>query len=1055
MKTKLTSFLTLLLLLVLQTSWAQTNINGVVTDQAGLPLPGVNVLVKGTQNGVQTDFDGKFSIAANAGDKLVFSFIGMKTVEIAAAPNMKVTMADNAVELEGVVVTALGIKREKKALGYSATTVKSEQLTQVVNSNVFESLSGKIAGVDITTPQQIGATSKIIVRGISSITGSNAPLYVIDGTPINNAVSGYVGIDRSYDAGSGINDLDPNSIESITFLKGAAASALYGSRGSNGVFIITTKKGKAGKIKVDFLSSVEASQVARITHMQNSYGEGWSGLGYSNTPSGVSNENGSWGPAFNGEIRPWGQVVNNSQLIKPYVALEDNLRDFYATGMMQTNYINVSGGSDNSDFSLGFTNLSSDGIIPTDSDKYIKRTLAFNGGLKSDKFTLRTSINYTNREQNAVNTGQGDEAGEGATLQQDLMQIPRDVSILDLADYKNNPFNTPDNYFTPYSTNPYFDLGENSTYVQGNNIFGNINMSYKLTPKLTAAWQFGGNYRNESTKSYGAIVSYDPDGPIAGQGGTNIKGGVTEARVERSEVDTYATLTYDTDITDKFHFNILGGVAYNQREGNSLFTSVTGLSIPNYYEISNSANFPTITQNNTLRRTFGVYGQAELSYDNKYFLTLSARNDKSSTLPVNNNSYFYPAISASAALIDDGKNYLKLRAGIAAVANDTDPYQTEASLTQANASAYFGTITAPIGGVNYYELSGILGNSELKPERTTETEIGVEGNLFSNRITFDISAYYSKTKDLIVAVPLDPSTGFSTQAANVADLQNKGVEVALGFTPVKTNDFRWDLNYTFSKNLNEVTSLRGGSEKVLLNNAYNVNFYAVQGQPIGVFYAVQEQRTPDGQIIVNPDTGYAEVTDEKPIGNSQRDFVMGLQNTLKYKNVSLSFNIDWKQGGKMYSYTDRLNNFTGNSIASTYNGREPFIIPNSVVEDPDNPGQYIENTTPIAYESIVDYFGNTTENQAIEQTHVIDKSFVRLRELNITYSFGKKITDSIGLSNLSLSLYGKNLFLWTPDSNPYVDPEISTFGNEVASEFGEFAANPSQRSYGAILKLSF
>jgi TonB-linked SusC/RagA family outer membrane protein len=1056
MKAKLNGFLTLLMLFVLQVTFAQTNISGVVTDQAGLPIPGVNVLVKGTQTGAQTDFDGKFTISANPGQVLVFSFVGMKDKEVAAAPNMTVAMVDDAVELEGVVVTALGIKREKKALGYSATTVKNEQLTQVVNSNVFESLSGKVAGVDITAPQQVGATSKIIVRGISSITGTNAPLYVIDGTPINNSVSGETSFVRGYDAGSGINDLDPNAIESITFLKGAAATALYGSRAANGAFIITTKKGKNNsKIKVDFMSSIESSEVARVSHLQNQFGQGWSGLGYSNTPSNVSNENGSWGPAFNGEIRPWGQVVNNAQQIKPYVALDDNIRDFYSMGMMTTNFINISGGGESSDFSIGFTNLNSDGIIPTEADKYVKRTLSFNGGLKSDRFSLRASINYANKEQHAVNTGQGDEAGEGATLQQDLMQIPRDISVLDLMDYVNNPFNSPDNYFTPYATNPWFSLGENSTFITGQNIYGNTNLAYNITPELTATWQVGGNYRIDNTKSYGAIVSYDPDGPIANQGGTDIAGGVTEFRVERSEFDTFFNLVWDHSFTDKLKLNLLGGINYNQRQANSLLASITGLSIPNYYEISNSANFPTLAQQNTLRRTFGVYAQAELSYDNKYFLTLSGRNDRSSTLPMENNSYFYPAASIAAAIIDDGTNFLKVRASIAGVANDTDPYQTESSLLPGVANAYFGSINAPIGPVNFYELAGVLGNPNLKPEKTTEYEVGIEGSLFKSRVTFDISAYVSKTTDLIVQVPLDPSTGFSFQSANVADLENKGIEVALGLTPVKNENFRWDINYTFSKNLNEVTRLLNGEDKVLLNNAYNINFYAVEGEPIGVFYAVGPETTDDGQIIVDPNTGFAETTEERPIGDSQRDFVMGLQNTFKYKNLSLSFSMDWKQGGEMYSYTNRLLSFTGNSIETAYNGRAPFIIPNSVVPDPDNAGQFIENTTPVSYETIVDYWGNTSENPSIEQNQVIDKTFIRVRELNLTYSFSSKITDKLKLSALSLGVYGKNLFLWTPDENPYIDPEISTYGNEVASELGEFAANPSQRSYGAVLKLSF
>lgn len=1058
MKTKLNGFLTLLMLFVLQVSFAQNNISGVVTDQSGLPIPGVNVLVKGTQNGVQTDFDGKFTISANPGQMLVFSFVGMKDKEVAASANMKVALADDAVELEGVVVTALGIKREKKALGYSTTTVKSEQLTQVVNSNVFESLSGKIAGVDIVAPQQAGASAKIFVRGINTITGSNAPLYVVDGTPINNSFNGDATVNRSYDSGTGINDLDPNSIESITFLKGAAATALYGNRASNGAFIITTKKGKnQSKLNVDFATSVETNEVARVSHLQNQFGQGWNGQGYSALAGGVgpSNENGSWGPAFNGEIRPWGTVYNNSQQIKPYVGLENNLRDFYDRGLMTSNTIAISGGTDISDFSLTFTSLDSDGIIPTTVDQYLKNSLSVNGGIKGKKLALRASVNYTHKDQNAVNTGQGDDAGEGSTLQQDLMQIPRDISIVDLMDYNNNPFNSPSYYFTPYASNPYWSINENATKITGNNVFGNMNLAYTITPELTATWQVGGNYRNEVIKSHGAIVRYEEGSAQDLAAANEVVGGVTEGRIERSNFDTFLNLTWDKKLTEEFRLNLLGGVNFTQNQSNLLFNRITVLDIPNYYELSNSATRPVIAQNNSLDRNVGIYAQAEISWKERIFLTVSGRQDRTSTLPVDNSTYFYPAASISGIVIDNGKHFLKLRAGYAGVAAGTVPYNTESSLIPAVAAANFGQIVAPLGGVNYFELGGVLGNDKLKPERTGEFEFGFEGNLFNNRVTFDVSVYQQKITDLIVQVPLDPSTGFGTQSQNIGNAVNKGIEVALGFTPIKTNDFRWDVNYTFSKNNNEMTEING-TDKILINSAYGVNFYAMEGEPIGVFQSLVEQRTADGQIIVNPDTGYALVTDEaQTIGDSQRDFVMGLQNTIKYKNLSLSFSMDWKQGGEMYSYTNRLLNFTGNSIASTYNDRNPFIIPNSVVEDPANPGSYIENTTPISFENITNYYGNTTNNPSIERNHVIDKTFIRMRELNLTYSFGEKVVDKLGLTKLSIGVYGKNLFMWTPDENPYVDPEISTFGNDVASEFGEFGANPAQRAYGGIIKLSF
>jgi TonB-linked SusC/RagA family outer membrane protein len=1058
MKTKLNGFLTLFIALLVQISFAQERmVTGVVSDNSGLPIPGVNVLVKGTKSGTQTDMDGKFSIKATPSQTLIFNFIGMKTQEIAASSStLNVKMKDDAVELEGVVVTAMGIKRDKKALGYAATTIGSEQLTNVTNSNPLESLSGKIAGVDISAPSQPGASAKVIVRGFGSITSTNQPLYVVDGTPINNAYSGEAGINRSFDAGTGINDIDPNSIDKITFLRGAAATALYGSRAGRGVIIITTKKGKnQSKINVDFTSTVEMSEVERVPHYQNSFGQGWNGLGYSQLATGVgaSNENGSWGPAFNGEIRPWGTVYNNSQQIKPYVALKNNIKDFYDTGNMYTNAINISGGNEFSDFAFGFTNTDNDGVIPTNADSFVKRALTFNGGLKNEKSAIKASLNYTNKEQYAVNSGQGDEAGEGATLIQEMIQIPRDISVVDLRDYTNNPFNTPSYYFTPYASNPYFIINENSTKITSHNLFGNINVFKKLSNELSATWQVGGNVRNESIKSYGAIVDYLPGSAQDLAGTIPVVGGVTEARILRTEFDTYFNLNYDKKISDKFKLTSLIGINYNQREGNSLTNKVTDLDVPNYYEISNSANRVEVTQNDVLRRTMGIYAQAELSYIEKVYLTLSARRDKTSTLPTQNNTYFYPAASVSGLIFDNGTHYLKLRGAWSEVANDTDPYQTESSLVQGNAAANFGVIQAPLGGINYYELSGVLGNNKLKPERKTEWEIGTEGSLFKKRITFDISYYINKTRDLIAAVPLDPSTGYTTQASNIGDVQNKGFEIAIGLTPVKTENFSWDLNWTFSKNKNEVTRVNGGT-KLLLTSAYGISFYAEEGQPLGAFYGRAPLMTSEGQYIVNPDTGYYVVSDDPQyLGNSQRDFVMGLQNTIKYKNFNLNFAFDWKKGGEMYSYTKRLSDFTGNSISTIYNDRNTFIIPNSVVDDGN--GNYVENTTPISLENVTNFFGNTTNNPGIEKTHLIDKTFIRLRDISLYYSLNANFVKKLGLSKLSLGVYGKNLFLWTPADNPYIDPETTTYGNDLVSEFGEFGANPAQRSYGGVLKLSF
>jgi TonB-linked SusC/RagA family outer membrane protein len=966
-------------------------------------------------------------------------------------------MEEDAQALEEVVVTGvLGTKLAPRAQGFSATTVGGEELTEVTNSNPFESLSGKIAGVDITAPAQPGASTKVIVRGFSSITGSNSPLYVIDGTPINNSSNGSTNINRSYDAGTGISDLDPNSVASMTILKGAAATALYGSRAANGVILITTKKGKdSSKISVDISSSIDYLQVSRVPHQQNSFGEGWNGQSFSSLPSGglgASNENGSWGAPYDGKVRPWGQIIDDSQQIKPYVALEDNVKDFYDIGNVYTNSFRISGGNEISDFSLGFTNTESDGVIPTDADKYNRKAFALNAGITNGKFSVRANVNYVNRDQNAVNTGQGDAAGQGNTFMQELLQVPRDISIVDLEDYENNKFNNNSNFYTPYASNPYWTLNENETRIGSDRVFGNLNFSYILTPSLTATWQIGADLENVNIKSHGAVVNYLPGSPQDLLNTIPVVGGVTEERTERKQYDTYFTLGHDIDINDDFNLSSSAGITYNQRSTDFFSASVTNLDIPNYYEIGNSAERPVVTQSNSLRRTLGLYATTTLGYVDRFFVTLAARNDWSSTLPIGNNSYFYPSATVSAIVMDQTDTFIKLRGGISRVGNDTSPYRTESTLVQGVAGAYFGQISMPIGGVNSYELASQLGNNGLKPELTTEYEFGTEASFFNRRLTVDAAYYVKDTKDLLLNRLLPRSTGYLNITGNYASVTNKGVELALGITPVRNENFKWQMDYTFTKNDNEVTDLLG-LDRFEIQSAYDVTFNAEKGKPLGVYRFKGPAKTADGQYIVDSNTGfYIQDTEEQELGTSQRDFIMGLKNSFRYKNFTLSFGLDWKEGGQMYSYTRRLLAFTGNSIETTYNDRNPFIIPNSVVENTD--GTYSENTTPIGFTQVTNFWG-TGSNPAQEYSHVIDKTFVRLRDLSFSYNVPSEFAKSLGFTSASFSIYGKNLALWTPDENPYVDPEVSTYGSDLASELGEFAANPAQRTYGGTLKISF
>ncbi|HMK06560.1 MAG TPA: TonB-dependent receptor, partial [Flavobacterium sp.] len=756
----------------------------------------------------------------------------------------------------------------------------------------------------------------------------------------------------------------------------------------------------------------------------------------------------------------------NAQQIKPYVALPNNVKDFYETGVTFTNTVRLSGGGENSNFSMNFSDVNSDGIIPTAADAFSRKTFGFNGGFTADKLSFKANINYVRKNQNAVNTGQGAAAGEGNTFTQEMLQIPRDVSIVDLMDYTNNPYNTNSNYFTPYTSNPYWVVEQNKTRIDGNRFYGNANISYAFNKKFTLSYQAGGDYRSEKIKSYGALVSYEPGSAQDLAKTIPVVGGVTERYIENTEFDTNTILNYNTAIGETFNVNALAGFNSNERRTSSLTSAITNLDIPNFYELSNSAVKPQVLQNDNIRRSFSVFGSLEASFKNRLFLTVTGRNDWTSTLPPGANSYFYPSVSLSGVIIDTNNYFFKLRGSFAEIGNDTAPYQTADALTSGNSFLGFGNIFLPIAGVNGYENQANLANPNLKPERTKEFEVGFETQLFNKRVNLDAALYEKTTRDLLFARPLAPSTGYTSQTDNILDVQNRGVELVLTVVPVRTTNITWDFTTTFTKNESEVTHIKGGVEKINLASDYSVTFNAVKGQPLGVFSAFVPQQNAAGQYIVDPLSGYYKISsDEQIIGNSQRDFVMGLKNRVSYKNLTLAFGIDWKEGGEMYSYTKRLSHFTGNGIETTYNDRNTWIIPNSVIEVTDASGNvtgYAENTTAINTTSgVVDGSGNSTDfwnpqnNPGIEQGHVIDKTFVRLRDVSLTYNFPSETVKRLGLVNASFSIYGKNLAMWTPDENPYIDPELSTFGDGLLSEQGEFGANPSQRAFGASLKLTF
>lgn len=1050
---KLALLLSLVLFIGLQTLTAQTKaLSGKIVDNLGDPVPGVSIVVKGTTIGTITGADGTYrlNVPADAGT-IVYTFIGMKTQEVpyTGQNTLNVYMIATTEDLDEVVVTALGIKRSQKSIGYAATSVDNEELTRTRSSSIMEGIAGKVAGVQISSSSSDpGASNSVIIRGVSSLGGSNQPLYVINGVPMTNNSSSSSSLDGGYDFGNAANLVNPDDVEDVTILKGAAATALYGSQAANGVILITTKSGE-GKAQITFNSSVEFSDILRLPEFQNDFGMGWDAHH-------TLNENGSWGPRFDGSERLWGTIYNNSQKLKPFLPQKDNVKDFFEFGKKYNNSITLSGGNQNTSYYSSLSMITQDGLVPSDIDSYKKYTAAFNGSHKMGKLTVSSNINYSQQDNNFAPTGQG------LTIINSLYQTPRDISIIGLKDYKNDPFNSVDYYYTPYGiTNPYYLINEMEASFEQKKIFGKMQLDLELTDDIDLLYRFGVDVSDNVTKQGMPEVQATAGTPNAGSS-TNQEGTVFKSMQRRHLYNHDFLATYSKQFDD-FTLDFTGGLNLNERNYSSVSASVTGLDIPGFYDLSNSSSTPVVNEYYEKRRLVGLLGNLELGYRDMLFLSLSARNDWSSTLPVDNNSFFYPGATVSflfSEIIPENMksvvSYGKLRMAYGQTGNDADPYVLDPYFNKSSIYNPFRTLDFPLNGQNAFEVGNALGNQKLAPELSTEIEFGLEMKFFKNRFGFDV-AYYDKTsEDQIYSLGLEPSTGYTSQTTNLGEISNKGIELLVEGTPIKTQDFSWHIAVNYSKNENELVSLPEElGKKISIGGLSTVGFVAQVGQPIGLYEVTVPKYSPDGKIIVNPGTGRPVAASEKEIiEKADYDFTMGVTNTFTYKNLSLSFDLDIREGGLMYSRTADINYFTGNAIQTTYNDRHTFIVPNSVNEVvKDGNTTYPENTTPISKEDFDDYFSDGGVD--LDRTWLIDRSFVKLKRVALTYDLPRGWFTSLPISGATLTAYGNNLLLYTPKENTFIDPEITTFGNDLRGKFGEFTANPSTRSWGFNLKLNF
>lgn len=1051
------------LFLCMGAALAQMKISGtVISSEDGQPVIGASVVVTGTGQGTVTNLDGQFTLTVPERAKLHISSAGMKAVDVTAKDNMRVVLEPLNTTLGEVVVTAMGIKRSAKALGFSATAVKGDEIAAARTNDIMSSLAGKVAGVQISSSSSDPGSSKsVIVRGISSLGSTNQPLYVIDGVPLNNStVSTDRDLNRGYDFGNGASAVNPDDVESMTILKGAAATALYGSRAANGVILITTKTGKKAQrgLGIEYNGGMQWETLLRLPQMQNDFGMGW----YGNK---TDNENGSWGPRFDGSWLRYGAVYEGTQNFKSYVPIKDNVRDFFDTGYRYSNSVSLNGATDVSNFFLSLSQISQDGIIPTNADSYNKYTFSARASHKVNNLTFSTSLNYAYQRNNFVSTGQ-----KSSSMYNNVMQTPRDISIVELKDL-NNPFNTPGYYYTPYGvTNPYYVLNNFKNEFESERFYGKLQLDYDFLKYFKLTYRFGLDTSTEhhdmGEPNMSTLFKGTPNWEDALR---SLTGRVSEQTTRRREINQDLLVTFDKDLTDSWHVNVLVGFNGNERKYSYQSSEITNLTIPTWLNLANTADKPTIKSYQRTQRLMGVLGQAEVAFKNMVYLTLTARNDWSSTLPRGSRSYFYPGATASwifsEVLPENVKktvNYAKLRAAWGKTGNDALPYMVNTIYPQGSASSSgWATSKFPFtnGGWNAYTVGNTLGGSKLSPEMTTEFEVGLNMAFFGNRLSFDAS-FYNRTSDRqIFSLDMDAASGYLYQNMNLGEIRNRGVELVVSGTPVKLKDFAWDVTWNFTKNWSKVISLPEelGGESSIYGLTGGTGLYAKVGEELGVFKAYVPLRDPaTGKVVV--DNQGLPVRDPKQqiVGSMNYKYTMGINNTFTYKGVSLSVDVDIRQGGKMFSRTKNITYFTGNAMQTAYNSRNPWIIPNTVVQngtDAQGKPVYVDNNTPLNATSIYKFWDDG--GLELGAGDLIDKSYIKLRAITLSWALPKKWLANTFLTDVRLSAFGNNLFLWTPAENTFVDPELTSFGNDLRGNFGEWSANPSSRKFGFNVSVKF
>ncbi len=1072
MKTKFTMILTLFMALIVQISFAQQKtVSGTVSDENGLPLIGTTVLVVGTSSGTTTDFDGKYSIKAKAGDVLSYSYVGYttqnKTVGAASTINLSL-QSDNT--LDEVVVTALGIKRDKKSLGYATQKVDGSEISTTKSDNVLNQLSGKAAGVSIQRTNNIGGSTNVIIRGHTSLTGSNQALFVIDGVPVSNRNTN-AGTQsqgsNGYDYGNPMSDINTDDIESINILKGAAASVLYGSRASNGVIMITTKKGtESGKrdFSVSINSNITTGFVDKSTfpEFQNEYGAGYGGDDYNFPGYSNVNDDASYGPKFDPNIKllQWyalyPQLEETYGIATPWVGTENGPITFFESPVSTTNSISVSKNDETGSFRLSYSNYDAIGLLPNSTQDKNTFSIAATKNL-NDRFEASGYATYINTKTKGRNsTGYSDNL-VGAMRQWGQTNLDyQKQSDAYFATGENITWNpkSPTNLRPIYWDNPYWTRYENFQNDERNRFTGYAELKYKINDHLNVSAKASvDNYSEiqEERRAVGSVAQ--AFGINEGRDGSfnrsDQESGYLRRNIESTETNIDFLVNYSKNISDAVSFSAFAGINVRKNYLNMITAATNGgLKIPGIYSLQNSRDaLPLPKERDEQIEVQGLFANATLGYKDYLFLEASMRRDKSSTLPADNNAYFYPSISGSYIFSKHLNTnlipYAKFRANYAEVGKDTsfdqinDTYIALQSF-QGNAST---------------SVNGRKKNPNLKPELSKSYEIGLEMKFLERaNLGFDIAYYKTNTVNQIVPVTVSQTTGYSSKVINTGELENKGIEISAFTSFNLTKNLKWKINANWSKNENKVISLVEGLDEILLGS-FGIQSVAKVGQPYGALKGTDYVYHENGQKIVKDNGRYLESDADKIIGNANPDWLAGVRNTFEYKNLAFSFFIDIKSGGEMYSLDQRYGQATGVYATSVYTNDLGNPVRNSI----DDGGGWIYpgvladgsiNTNRVDGSA----FGNGGYRAFPRSEFVYDASFVKLREASLTYKLTGNQFKSVGLSNASISLVGSNL--WIIHKNlPYADPETG-FGSGNIQGFSS-GSLPTTRNFSINVKLQF